>query len=126
VSYGYNAYGLRATGTTYADSSEILGLGASVSAGTGIRPNRVKQPADMIAMGDSMSMPAVNAGTFSYLLAVVDGSRPSPERHNGGSNITFCDGHVQNILNNRLVENSETARRRWNNDNDPHWEVALK
>ncbi len=126
VSYGYNAYGFRSTGTTYADSSEILGLGASVSGGTGVPPHRVKNPADMIAMGDSMYMPVVTAATFSYLLAVGDGSRPSPERHNGGSNISFCDGHVQNILNTRLIEDSEMARRRWNNDNQAHWEVTLK
>jgi len=110
---------LRSTGTVYTDSSDILGVG-------GVLPHRVKNPADMIAMGDSMYMPVVSTATFSYLLVLGDGSRPSPDRHNGGSNITFCDGHVQNILNPRLTEDTDIGRRRWNNDNEPHWEVTLK
>jgi prepilin-type processing-associated H-X9-DG protein len=80
----------------------------------------------MIVMADSMYMPVVELGTFSYLLAVGDGSRPSPDRHGGGSNVTFGDGHVQNILNRRLTEDSDPARCRWNNDHESHPEISLK
>jgi len=128
VSYGYNGYGLRSTGYVYTDSSEVLGLGGSLPAIGGIGPVRdfrVKAPAVMIAMGDSMFMPVVSSTTFSYLLAVGDGARPSPDRHNGGSNMAFVDGHSENILNKRLIENSQSARSRWNNDNEPHMEVKL-
>lgn len=129
VSYGYNGYGLRSTGTIYHDSDEILGLGGSQPVGGGIlpiRPSRIRAAADMIAMGDSMNAPTISLNTFSYLMAVGDGSRPSADRHNGGSNVAFADGHAQTILNKRLVADNETARRRWNNDHEPHFEVPLK
>jgi prepilin-type processing-associated H-X9-DG protein len=128
VSYGYNGYGLKSTGTSYSDSMEVLGMGPSLGIGGGIspiRPSRIKAAADMIVMGDSMSMPVTMEQTFSYLMAVGDGSRPSPDRHNGGSNISFADGHAENILNKRLVADTVTARQRWNNDHDPHLEVTL-
>ncbi len=129
VSYGYNGYGLRSTGTSYSDSSQVLGLGPSLAAGgtlAPIRPSAVRAPADMIAMGDSMFVPVVQSDTFSYLLALGDGTRPSPDRHNGGSNMAFADGHAENILNQRLVGDNLTSRRRWNNDHDPHFEIPLK
>ena len=49
----------------------------------------------MIVMGDSMYMPLTSEDSFSYLLAVGDGLKPSPDRHNGGSNISFADGHAE-------------------------------
>jgi prepilin-type processing-associated H-X9-DG protein len=79
----------------------------------------------MICMGDSMYAPVANAQTFSYLLAVGDGSRPSPDRHSGGSNVAFGDGHSENIRNNILVGNTDESRRRWNNDHAPHTEITL-
>jgi len=128
VSYGYNGYGLRSTGRSYADSGEVLGMGPSLGAGSGvgpIRPSRIKASADMIVMGDSMTLPVTTEATFSYLMAVGDGSKPSPDRHNGGSNVAFADGHAENILNKRLVGDNVTARQRWNNDHEPHLEVVL-
>jgi prepilin-type N-terminal cleavage/methylation domain-containing protein/prepilin-type processing-associated H-X9-DG protein len=128
VSYGYNGYGLRSTGSSYSDSSDVLGMGPSLGVGGGIspvRPSRIKAAADMIVMGDSMSMPVTSEQTFSYLMAVGDGSRPSPDRHNGGSNISFADGHAENILNKRLIADTVTSRVRWNNDHEPHLEVIL-
>jgi prepilin-type processing-associated H-X9-DG protein len=129
VSYGYNGYGLASTTTFYTDTGNILGLGPSQNAFgeiPPIKPARLKSPVDMIAMADSMTAPAPLSQTlFTYLLAVGDGSRPSPDRHNGGSNIAFADGHVINIRNTKLTENSDFARRRWNNDHEPHEEIIL-
>jgi prepilin-type N-terminal cleavage/methylation domain-containing protein/prepilin-type processing-associated H-X9-DG protein len=128
VSYGYNGYGLRSMGYSYLDSNEVLGLGPSAPAFGDpfppIRPYQVKVSSEMIAMGDSMNVPGFTS-QFSYLMALGDGSKPPPERHGGGSNIAFADGHTENIRNKRLIANEETARRRWNNDNDPHWEIKL-
>ncbi|MBM3879941.1 MAG: prepilin-type N-terminal cleavage/methylation domain-containing protein [Verrucomicrobia bacterium] len=129
VSYGYNGYGLRTTGTIYSDSTEVLGLGGSLPIGGGLLPvptSRVKNPADLIVMADSMYIPVISQSIYSYLLAVGDGSRPSPDRHNGGSNIAFGDGHSESVLNPKLTENSDPARRRWNNDHEPHFEIELK
>jgi prepilin-type processing-associated H-X9-DG protein/prepilin-type N-terminal cleavage/methylation domain-containing protein len=128
VSYGYNGYGLRSGGTMYVDSAEVLGLGPTLPKGGKIkpvRPNRVIVPSDMISMGDSMYIPSSNEETFTFLLALGDGSRFSPDRHNGGANISFADGHVENILSHKLVANHEMARRRWSNDHEPHDEIKI-
>jgi prepilin-type N-terminal cleavage/methylation domain-containing protein/prepilin-type processing-associated H-X9-DG protein len=128
VSYGYNGYGLRSSGFSYMDIEGVLGLGPSFPVGTYVPPVRahmVKVPSDMIVMADSMYVPGAAAESFSYLLALGDGSKPSPDRHSGGSNIAFADGHSENIRNKRLVADDEMARRRWNNDHEPHWEVSV-
>lgn len=128
VSYGYNGYGLRSTGYTYLDDREVLGLGPSQGVDQNfapVRPSRVVASANMIAMGDSMLMPLTKAETYSYLMALGDGTRPSPDRHSAGSNVAFADGHAENLLNQRLVGDNFVSRRRWNNDNDPHFEIKL-
>ena len=127
VSYGYNAYGLFLEATAYLDD-DILGLGGSRVAYANllpIKPSRIRTPSDMIAMADSMYMPIVS-NTFSFALAAGSGGRFSPNRHQGGANVTFVDGHVQNFLNARLTADADPARRRWNNDHEPHLEISLK
>jgi len=52
-------------------------------------------------------------------------SKPNPERHNGGSNFTFADGHVITVKNKDFVSNQEFNRRRWNIDHEPHNEVTF-
>ena len=45
--------------------------------------------------------------------------------HNGQANMLFCDGHVESARQTNWVSVSDTARRRWNNDHEPHpesWE----
>ena len=64
-----------------------------------------------------METPFGGPGVF---LTLVDGARVAPYRHNKGANIVFCDGHVENMPNSKLVEPTPEARRRWNNDNRPH------
>ena len=127
VSYGYNGYGLYLDATAYLDY-DILGLGGSRVADADllpIKPSRIRTPSDMIAMADSMYMPIVS-NTFSFVLAAGSGGRFSPNRHQGGANVTFVDGHVQNFLNARLTADTEPARCRWNNDHEPHFEISLK
>ena len=131
LSYGYNGYGLASTSTTYidrADGLSALGLGPSLPYVGGlqpVRPQDVKSPANMIAMADSMPMVPWKY-IFGFMLAVGDGEKPAQDRHNGGSNVSYADGHVQNLRNERLLENTDFARRRWNKDNEPHNEIPLK
>ena len=73
---------------------------------------------DMIAIGDSMN--TVFNSVPGIYLTLLDGARVAPDRHNGGANVAFCDAHVENMPNSRLVERTETARRRWNNDHEAH------
>jgi prepilin-type processing-associated H-X9-DG protein len=44
-------------------------------------------------------------------------------RHSGGANMVFCDGHVEYAKQERWIEASDGARRRWNNDHKPHPET---
>ncbi|MBI5386803.1 MAG: DUF1559 domain-containing protein [Verrucomicrobia bacterium] len=122
-SYGYNGFGTRSKEYVYGTSKDVLGLGgdrpydAGPNALEPIGVDRVMVPSDMIAIGDSMLMVF---GVTSYLITIKDGQRDTPPRHNGGSNIAFCDGHVEAVENQRLVAAKPEARVRWNNDHLPH------
>lgn len=123
VSYGYNGFGVGSANAT--NWTANLGLGLQVNVGQFAPPvpeSAVKAPADMVAIADSMPQPGFT-NIFPFLLSIS--SVPSPERHNGGANVAFADGHVITELSKRLVENSEPNRRRWNVDNEPHFEVKF-
>ena len=123
--YAYNAFG---TGT--AATRPILGLGGQwsgpgpTSVGTSHTESEIVAPSNMIAVGDG------NGSDHDYNVRSLAGILPSPSwpisRHWPGLNTVFCDGHVEF---NRLVglfERTETARRRWNFDNEPHPETWEK
>ncbi len=124
-SYGYNGFGVRSSGGSYDTSPELLGLGGDNPYMAGDSPipsvaeDRVRVPADMLAIGDSMLLGA--SGTTGYLLTMTAGSASDPRRHNGGSNLAFVDGHTETLRNEDLVSTNEPSRRRWNNDHEPHF-----
>jgi len=123
VSYGYNGFGVGSANST--SWLGHLGLGHVVLPGQSMpvrMESEVKAPADMIAMADSMPQPGY-PDIYAYLLSI--NSVPSPERHNGGANTAFADGHVLTLRNEKLVENSDLNRRRWNFDHEPHLEVKF-
>ena len=125
LSYGYNGFGIAsAFSSRWAGN---LGLGWQVNPGQRqppIRPSQVKNPAGMIAFADSMPQPKYPQ-FYSFLLSMSRLTQPSDERHNGGSNVSFADGHVENIRNEKLVEDTDYNRRRWNRDHKPHEEIVL-
>jgi prepilin-type processing-associated H-X9-DG protein len=43
--------------------------------------------------------------------------------HNRGANIVFCDGHVEYGKKKGWIKPTDAARKRWNNDNQPHPET---
>ena len=123
VSYGYNGFGVGSVNKTL--WYENLGLGFVVSPGqevAQVREDRVVAPSDLIAIADSMPQPGY-LQYFSFLLSIS--SEPSKERHNGGANILFTDGHAASQRNSLLVEDTESNRRRWNLDHQPHPEVSF-
>lgn len=123
VSYGYNGFGV---GSANASSwTANLGLGLVVNPGQimpAVKDTAVRSPAEMIAMADSMPQPGY-PDIYAFLLSIS--SVPSPERHNGGSNVAFADGHAETIQNKSLIDNGEFNRRRWNVDHEPHFEVEF-
>ena len=123
LSYGYNGFGV---GSAKVSSWFLqLGLGLQVNKGQTfpqVGVLSVAVPSDMIAIADSLEQPG-RPDIFAFLLSIS--SPPSEERHNGGSNISFADGHVATIKSKSLVDNGESNRRRWNADHEPHDEVSF-
>ena len=125
VSYGYNGFGIGSANSV--SWSVYLGLGRQVNpfqpeeAVPKVKEFDLTTPADMIAIADSMPQPGYEY-IYAFLLSIS--SKPSPERHNGGSNFTFADGHVITVKNKDFVSNEDANRRRWNVDHQPHYEVS--
>ena len=126
LSYGYNGFGIGSVDATH--WTKYLGLGLVLNQGDDytrmppVKESDVVSPADMIAIADSMPQPGYEH-LYAYLLSI--NSKPNPERHNGGSNFSFADGHVITVKNKDFVSNQEFNRRRWNIDHEPHWEVKF-
>lgn len=126
-SYGYNADGF---------GLGIFGLGSEAFRSEKItRESEVVAASDMIAIGDSNVVPWLGqflTGTdlLGFGLGIYPATIPLRDqcleairkRHRGRYNLVFCDGHVESVPQDRLFENTEVARRRWNRDHDPHWE----
>lgn len=123
VSYGYNGFGVGSANV--ASWFANLGLGLQVNPGQIMPPvkeSAVVAPADMVAIADSFPQPGF---TYIYAFLLSISSAPSPERHNGGANVSFADGHVITEKDKKLVNNGEANRRRWNMDHEPHYEVKF-
>ncbi|MBM3838038.1 MAG: type II secretion system protein [Verrucomicrobia bacterium] len=144
-SYGYNASGVQ-----FELSELGLGGYAKISGldeWAAIPDAKVKVPADMIAFGDAplvlvtplmlkayynLKGPTTYSGHGLLDINIrnnaqaaknffsVDATRASKARHRGTYNITFCDGHSENIKEEKLFQRADPALRRWNNDNEPH------
>jgi prepilin-type processing-associated H-X9-DG protein len=112
----------------------------------------VKNPSDMIALGDAHLIyvwpdemlaygPEYAKDNYSGMGLLDINSRygvqrplwPGSEgiidatskRHRNKYNISFADGHVETIRSAELFEQSPEALKRWNNDNVPHAEYLL-
>ncbi len=119
--YGYNSWGVF---ETFDYEGLILGLGANVDDDWcpwvwSVRRKDVVCPADMIAIGDSKA-----DGNWDTAIDPdhADDSEWPSARHFGGAMLLFCDGHGIWGEQSQLVEPTEWARRRWNNDHEPHEE----
>jgi prepilin-type N-terminal cleavage/methylation domain-containing protein/prepilin-type processing-associated H-X9-DG protein len=118
-SYGYNNCG------TDQPNNNPLGLGAPVmrhpSGAIGYRPvseDEVKMPSDMIAIAD-----APEDASSDGEIAMHNSSDYVADRHKQGSNVLFCDGHVEFAKQTDWMQATDNARRRWNRDHHPHPEV---
>jgi prepilin-type N-terminal cleavage/methylation domain-containing protein/prepilin-type processing-associated H-X9-DG protein len=125
-SYGYNGIG---TSTSPVAPCLGLGFGYNESAGAfgrtkPIREAQILVPSQMIAIADAINVnPATLAGFFVLNLPSSLQTNLSKGSHVTGYNVAFCDGHVSFLKQADLLAPTEAARRRWNNDNQPHPET---
>jgi prepilin-type N-terminal cleavage/methylation domain-containing protein/prepilin-type processing-associated H-X9-DG protein len=130
LSYGYNAAGT----ADYLSlrNKPSLGLGGDTANGDPALPvseERILVPADMIAVGDyppAYHPPRGQPGNpqdGDIVGALDDPDDALDGRHNHGANVVFCDGHVEYANTNKSMEPTEPARKRWNNDHEPHPET---
>ena len=117
--YGYNALGtgphenpLGLTGT--------LENGYSGPGWRGLSDVRVRVPCDMIAISDYPEL-ARQDGDITGALDQQDDY--IADRHNRGANVVFCDGHVEYGKQANWMKAAANVRKRWNNDNQPHFET---
>lgn len=129
-SYGYNIGGIGANW-----SEQKLGLGGGVDKKllgiSEIRDPFVRVPSDMIAFGDAYvehdsgkfaGDHGVIGINFRGGMAVL--TSPPERRHRGRLIMIFCDGHAGAIkVRDLLLDYSDDALRRWNNDHEPHREL---
>jgi prepilin-type N-terminal cleavage/methylation domain-containing protein/prepilin-type processing-associated H-X9-DG protein len=112
ISYGYNELGVLKVGNL----TNTLGLVRA--AGAKLNESEVVNPADMMAIGDSLN----SAGTlFRWDLNYFMRRDNDLSRHSGRANMLFCDEHVESPNLQFLFEDtSDAALIRWNRDHLPH------
>jgi prepilin-type processing-associated H-X9-DG protein len=102
-----------------------------------IRESAVRVPSDMIAFGDvrhRSNYPEFDGGTGNYEIGYYyfPNYAPNPPRHKqsatfkshrGKFNWVFCDGHIEPVDVNKPSRGKPDELKRWNNDNEPHYEL---
>jgi prepilin-type processing-associated H-X9-DG protein len=84
-----------------------------------IKASRVKKGSEMIAIADNIS-----DASWDYNIDPQNSREYPGKLHNNGSNVLFCDGHVQWYSQRELctVDTTPAGRnmaRLWNSDNNP-------
>lgn len=127
-SYGYNDWGVDATQAQNAERQR--GLGGDIIYPRDpdpkkqcyeLKANRVKKASEMIAIADNTT-----DGSWDYNIdpRPSDAGEFPGKIHRGGSNVLFCDGHVdwyaqKDLINIKSADPRGSAMNRmWNNDNE--------
>ena len=128
-SYGWNPWGIDFTGRR--------ALGFTGSTVRGLPESAVRNPSNMIAMGDGYSVTPKGHVVYAPDLAInrppfgIEDERNYAEvfagnRHRGFLNAVFTDSHTERIpWKKLLLDRSDQALRRWNADDEPHRELLL-
>ena len=116
-SLGYNDWGLRDPGPSLTQGQ--LGLGGDVNVVGEIKDSQVRQPANMIMLGDSKP-----DGSFDGNIDPKNPLEWPSNRHARRTNLMFCDGHAESAKRSDVINpNNNVWRAKWNNDADPHLEI---
>jgi prepilin-type N-terminal cleavage/methylation domain-containing protein/prepilin-type processing-associated H-X9-DG protein len=123
-SFAYNDWGLDLA------HNPQLGLGGDINgtwASRGlVSETSVRRPAEMIMLGDARAFE--NPSLYNCWPANLDPTQydqwPS-NRHNRQTDLLFCDGHASRAPRRDVINPANRLwRARWNNDNDPHLDIA--
>ena len=121
MSYGYNDWGLKGPSPGTAQNPQ-LGLGGDINYSVPglqeLAESRVKSPTEMMMLADSRS-------DYSWDGNIDPKERDQwpAKRHNGNTVVMFTDGHAESARRMDIVDpRNEKWRKRWNNDNEPHYE----
>ena len=97
-----------------------------------VRESQIASPADMMAIGDGFtgnSQFLCDAVASLWRSQSLGGDYPPGStgrayaRHCEKANVIFCDGHAEGPrLQTLFADDSDTALRPWNRDNQPHRE----
>jgi prepilin-type N-terminal cleavage/methylation domain-containing protein/prepilin-type processing-associated H-X9-DG protein len=127
---GQGQYALNASGTAPFKDPLNLGIGGySAGASWKITPTteaQVRNPADLIAVGDIT--PGFTLGEMFWTSGHFDPCSTNTAfwpgtSHGGSANLLFCDGHIESGRQTNWIAATDSARRRWNNDGEPHPET---
>ena len=125
---GNRQYAMNAAGTAEFKDAANLGLGGYQADGKhrSTVESKIRAPADLIAVGDIT--PGFTAGEMFWTSGHFDVCSADPwmwpgTSHNGRANVLFADGHVESSRQTNWVSAADSARRRWNNDHEPHSET---
>jgi prepilin-type N-terminal cleavage/methylation domain-containing protein/prepilin-type processing-associated H-X9-DG protein len=111
--HGGYSYNFEGTGVIRTPPDQGLSLGLEEQ----FRPvpeSRVVAPSEMVAVTES---------TYNYFVLWVDRGYVKAGSHGKSVNALFCDGRVSSEVVRRFAAATPEARRRWNNDHDPHPET---
>jgi prepilin-type N-terminal cleavage/methylation domain-containing protein len=134
-SYAYNAGGTDSDGAFNSHPilpNQVLGLGAAYSPTFGktspaLRESAIRVPADMIAISEALQNGwcIVSPNSFASFrsAAISQGNFKTVHWHVTGAHSVFVDGHVEFAKDDALYGRTDAARRRWNNDHEPHPET---
>ncbi|HYE31614.1 MAG TPA: type II secretion system protein [Methylomirabilota bacterium] len=117
--FGYNDWGLGNPTLVY---SQQLGLGGDVNPPSlpELKEARVVAPAEMIMLADSKT-----DTNWDGNIDPREREQWPAKRHNGKTVLMFADGHSEAARRSDVVDpKSDKWRRRWNNDNQPHYEIT--
>ncbi|HEY5504102.1 MAG TPA: H-X9-DG-CTERM domain-containing protein, partial [Sedimentisphaerales bacterium] len=128
--YGYNELGTGwkdvrlklGLGFIIESSGPMLG-GQSATTQSYVGPASIKAPSDLVAIADGDTWLAPNYPTPLGPLEDRPHAGSLFLPHNASANVVFCDGHVAQEKGERWIETTDSARKRWNNDNQPHPET---
>jgi prepilin-type N-terminal cleavage/methylation domain-containing protein/prepilin-type processing-associated H-X9-DG protein len=114
-SIGYNDWGLQNPGTL-----PQLGLGGDVNVVPEMKDSAVKNPVEMIMLGDSKP-----DGSFDGNMDPKNPAEWPSNRHDRKTNLMFCDGHAEAAARKDVIDPAATSpwRPRWNNDYQSHTEI---